>query len=88
MLKVDQIYLKRFFLNNEVVDEVIAKDKSYRIYYLDNKSILVVTIKSINLEPCLKVILKKFKKTTRFLHYEHKILNNRNIYIMSYGRNS
>lgn len=84
MLKVDQSYFKRFFPNGEIVNEIISPGKMYRMYFLKEKSILIITTKTAgNISQFFSLILKYCKSKT-FKQYEHKIIDNRNIYIMSY----
>jgi hypothetical protein len=83
MLKVDQIYIKRFFPNAEITQEVISPFKTHRMYFFNTNKILIVTTKTAaDVKPFINTLMK-FKKT-HSLKYQHQIINNRNIYIVSY----
>lgn len=84
MLKVDKSYFKRFFPNGEIVNEIISPAKMYRMYFLKEKYILIITTKtSKDISQFFSLILKYCKSKT-FKQYEHQVINNRNIYILKY----
>jgi hypothetical protein len=83
MLKVDQIYIKRFFPNNKITQEIISPFKTHRMYFFNTNKILIVTTKTASdIKPFINTLVKLKKISS--IKYQHQIINNRNVYIVSY----